>query len=79
MSVRFGDLTGNSRADYLCLSPDGRVTGFIHRDDDAWDNVGQIKYSDEKDRANLRWVDVNGDGIDDMIWIEKFTGDTSVW
>ncbi|KAH8895341.1 hypothetical protein GQ53DRAFT_855657 [Thozetella sp. PMI_491] len=79
LAVRFADLTGNKRADYLCLSPAGTVTGFLHRNDGGFDNVGQIKFSEEKDRANLRWTDVDGDGLDDMIWIEKFTGDTFVW
>lgn len=74
MAVRFGDLTGNGRADYLCLAPDGKTSGYVHKDDGSFENVGQIKFSEEKDRANFRWVDVNGDGLDDMIWIEKFTG-----
>lgn len=77
--VRFADLTGNGRGDYLCLEKDGRVTGFVHNGDDSWENVGQIKYPDGRDRANLRWADVNGDGLADMIWAEKFTGDGYVW
>lgn len=79
MAVRFADITGNNRADYLCIEKDGRVSGFVHNDDDSWENVGQIKFADGKDRANLRWADVNGDGRDDMLWSEKFTGDAYVW
>lgn len=79
MAVRFADLTGNGRADYLCLEKDGRVTGFVHKNDGGWEDVGQIKFADGKDRANLRWADVNGDGRDDMIWVDKFNGDGSVW
>ncbi|KAF4983927.1 hypothetical protein FDECE_17192 [Fusarium decemcellulare] len=79
LAVRFADLTGNGRADYLCLEKDGRVTGFVHKNDGGWEDVGQIKFAEGKDRANLRWADVNGDGRDDMIWVDKFNGDGSVW
>ncbi|KAF7550314.1 hypothetical protein G7Z17_g5812 [Cylindrodendrum hubeiense] len=79
LSVRFADITGNSRADYLCIAPDGTVNGYLQQDDGSFDNAGQIKVSVEKDRANLRWADVDGDGLDDMLWIEKFSGDTWVW
>lgn len=79
MPVRFADLTGNGRADYLCIEPDGRVSGAVHNNDDSFELINQIKFSEAKDRANLRWADVNGDGLDDMIWIEKFSGDSYVW
>ncbi|SPN96486.1 uncharacterized protein DNG_00014 [Cephalotrichum gorgonifer] len=74
LAVRFADLTGNGRADYLCIAKDGLVRGSIHNDDDSFTDVGQIKFSEEKDRANLRWADVNGNGKDDMIWIDKLNG-----
>ncbi|KAF7549363.1 hypothetical protein G7Z17_g6445 [Cylindrodendrum hubeiense] len=79
LAVRFADLTGNNRTDYLCIEKNGRVSGFVHNDDDSWENVGQIKFEDGKDRANLRWADVNGDGRDDMLWVDKFTGNGYVW
>ncbi|KAK7420361.1 hypothetical protein QQX98_002784 [Neonectria punicea] len=79
LAVRFADITGNGRADYLCIEKDGRVTGFVHNDDGSFEDVGQIKFADGRDRANLRWADVNGDGRDDMLWVDKFTGDASVW
>lgn len=79
MSVRFADITGNGRADYLCIDPNGRVVGNLHEDDDSFSKTMQIKFSETMDRANLRWADVDGDGKDDMIWIEKFNGDGHVW
>ncbi|KAL2859212.1 hypothetical protein BJX68DRAFT_252247 [Aspergillus pseudodeflectus] len=78
-AVQFADIDGNGRDDYLCIRRDGHITGFIHKDDNSWESVGQIKHSQEKDRANLRFADVNGDGLDDMIWVEKFNGDGYVW
>ncbi|KAF4963513.1 hypothetical protein FSARC_8480 [Fusarium sarcochroum] len=79
MAVRFADITGNGRADYLCIEPNSRTTGFIHNDDGSWKNAGQIKVSIEKDRANLRWADVNGDGREDLLWVEKQSGDAFVF
>lgn len=79
MSVRFADLTDNGRADYLCIHPDGFVKGQVQRDDGSWEDVGQIKFAEEADRANLRWADVNGDGQDDMLWVDKFNGNARVW
>ncbi|KAJ0423300.1 hypothetical protein BJY00DRAFT_310430 [Aspergillus carlsbadensis] len=78
-AVQFADIDGNGRDDYLCIRRDSHITGFIHKDDNSWQNVGQIKYAQEKDRANLRFADVNGDGLDDMIWVDKFNGDGYVW
>ncbi|KAK7216223.1 hypothetical protein V2G26_004226 [Clonostachys chloroleuca] len=79
LAVRFADLTGNKRADYLCIEPNSRVTGFVQNDDGSFEDAGQIKVSISKDRANLRWADVNGDGKDDLLWVEKFSGDAYVW
>ncbi|KAK2765017.1 hypothetical protein FQN54_008716 [Arachnomyces sp. PD_36] len=79
LPVRFADITGNHMVDYLCLEPNGRTTGFLNQGDNKFEDVGQIKFSEGKDRANLRWADVNGDGKEDLLWIDKFMGDTSVW
>ncbi|KAL3459687.1 hypothetical protein BJX64DRAFT_279058 [Aspergillus heterothallicus] len=78
-AVQFADIDGNGRDDYLCIRRDGHITGFIHKDDNTWEDVGQIKFAQDKDRANLRFADVNGDGLDDMIWVDKFNGDGYVW
>ncbi|KAI4602200.1 hypothetical protein KJ359_009438 [Pestalotiopsis sp. 9143b] len=79
LPVRFGDISGNGRGDYLCIEKNGRVSGFVHNSDDTWENVGQVKFTDGMDRADLRWSDVNGDGKDDMVWVDKFTGDGTVF
>ncbi|KAJ3941997.1 uncharacterized protein N0V96_007482 [Colletotrichum fioriniae] len=79
LAVRFADLTGNKRADFLCLRPDGFITGLLHQNDGSFKVVGQIKVAEGHDRAMLRFADVNGDGRDDLLWIEKFSGDTWVW
>lgn len=79
LSVRFADISGNGMADHLCISPDSAVHGHIRVNTDGFTEYLQIKVALDKDRANLRWADVNGDGADDLLWIEKFSGDTYVW
>ena len=79
VAVRFADITGNGRADYLCIEKDGRVSGAVQDDGGAFEPIPQIKVAEGKDRANLRWADVNGDGRDDMLWVNKFNGDAQVW
>ncbi|GAB1210904.1 hypothetical protein ATERTT37_000014 [Aspergillus terreus] len=76
--VHFADVSGNGKADYLCVEKDGRTWGWVNGYD-GWEYIDQFKYSGEKDRANLHWADVNGDGKADMIWTDKFSGDGSVW
>jgi hypothetical protein len=79
LPVQFADITGNKRADYLCLEKDGRTWGWVQGDDGSFEYIDQVKYSEQKDRANLHWADVNGDGKDDLIWTDKFNGDGWVW
>ncbi|KAL5362439.1 hypothetical protein BJX96DRAFT_177152 [Aspergillus floccosus] len=77
--VHFADISGNGRGDYLCVEKDGRSWGFVHNEDDTWVYIDQFKFSEGKDRANLHWADVNGDGKADMIHTNKFNGDGTVW
>lgn len=64
--VRFADLTGDGKADYLCIEPNGRVTGYLNRGmtssgQIAFEDVGQIKLATNYDRQNVRFNDVNGE------------------
>jgi hypothetical protein len=67
--VRFADITGNKRADYLCIEKDGRVSGSVQGDNGQFEPINQIKFSEDKDRANLRWADVNGMFICTSYWL----------
>ncbi|KAH8785916.1 hypothetical protein F5883DRAFT_708664 [Diaporthe sp. PMI_573] len=79
LAVRFADLSGNGRPDYLCMEKDGRTKGYLHNSDGSFDWIPQFKKTDNFDRANYRWADVNGDGRADLIWTDKFKGDATVW
>ncbi|KAI8283822.1 hypothetical protein K4K60_002411 [Colletotrichum sp. SAR11_57] len=57
LAVRSADLTGSNRANYLCIAPDGTVSGHLQQDSGAFVDVGQIKFAIGKDRANLRCDD----------------------
>lgn len=68
LGVRFADLTGDGRADYLCIEPNGHVTGYLNRGMSAsgqvnFVSVGQIKSTTNYDRQNIRFHDVNGMSI----------------
>jgi hypothetical protein len=77
--VHFADISGNGKADFLCVEKDGRSWGFLQGDNGSWEHIDQYKFSEGKDRANLQWADVDGDGRADMIHTNKFNGDGTVW
>lgn len=65
LGVRFADLTGDGKADYLCIERNGRVTGSLNRGmassgQVTFEDVGQIKFATNYDRQNVRFNDVNG-------------------
>ncbi|KAF6820912.1 hypothetical protein CMUS01_11463 [Colletotrichum musicola] len=73
---------GNDRdVIHRCMEKDGRTTGFVHNDGGSWESVDQIKFS-----VGMMLTLVTdlipptlGDGKADFLWVEKFSGDTSVW
>ena len=57
---------------------DGKVVGWVQDDNGNFEHIPQIKFAEGRDRANLRFADVNGDGKADMIWINKINGNSHV-
>jgi hypothetical protein len=49
--VRFADLDGDGRADYLCMDQDGRTEAILNTNSGA-KRMGQIKASETYDREN---------------------------
>ncbi|KAF2798617.1 carbohydrate esterase family 3 protein, partial [Melanomma pulvis-pyrius CBS 109.77] len=78
LAVRFADINGDGRDDYLCIDQDGRTEAILNLPSGP-KPLAQIKASETYDRENLRYADVNGDGLADLLWVEKFTGDVTVW
>ncbi|KAI1129345.1 carbohydrate esterase family 3 protein [Nemania abortiva] len=82
IGAHFADITGSGCVDYLCMKPDGHTTAWLNDCKQGLfnlRNVGQVKFTERLDRANHRFADVNGDGLADFLWVDKFTGDASVW
>ncbi|KAI0965120.1 hypothetical protein F4678DRAFT_485612 [Xylaria arbuscula] len=79
-ALKFGDLDGDKRVDYLCMMKDGQTFGSLNKAG-GLQYKDQIKYapSGHFDRANFKWADVTGDGLVDLIWVDKFTGKARVW
>ncbi|KAE8155227.1 hypothetical protein BDV25DRAFT_146356 [Aspergillus avenaceus] len=79
LGLRFADLDGDGRADYLCMEENGRTDGWLNKGENKFQSIGQVKLSENYDRANHRWTDVNGDRMADFLWVDKFNGNTKVW
>ncbi|GKU19782.1 unnamed protein product [Fusarium langsethiae] len=79
LAVRFADVSNNKMSDYICIQPDGRFYGWTHNSDGSWERIAQFKKAEGIDRANLRFGNVNGRGGEDMIWVDKYTGDATVY
>ncbi|OBT72676.1 hypothetical protein VF21_08567 [Pseudogymnoascus sp. 05NY08] len=76
--VHFADVTGNNKADYLCMQKDGRTTGWVNGDS-GWEAIDQFKHTEGLDRANFQFADADGDGKADLIWTDKFSGEGTVY
>ncbi|KAF4445873.1 hypothetical protein F53441_10435 [Fusarium austroafricanum] len=75
----FADVTGSGRTDYICMAPSGQAWAWLRGKDGVARPSGQIKYTENLDRANFQFADINGDGKADLIHKDKFNGDTRVW
>jgi hypothetical protein len=85
------DIDGDGRADYLCLDKDGRVTGALSFGEGKpiitsaqflpyqYRSVGQVKFAEGADRSSLHFADINGDGRDDLLWVNKWDGSVKAW
>ncbi|PBP16288.1 hypothetical protein BUE80_DR012963 [Diplocarpon rosae] len=76
--VRWNDMDGDGRADFLCVRQDGTVTAFMNNGTGFLDK-GQIKHSEGKERRNLRFADIDGDGRHDLLWMDPVTGLMEAW
>jgi hypothetical protein len=74
LGVRFADITGDKKADYLCIGRDGTTTAFVNNGLSNFKAGVVVRKAAAVDRADIRFADVNGDGRADYIVIDKFTG-----
>ncbi|GAA4197815.1 FG-GAP-like repeat-containing protein [Microbispora amethystogenes] len=89
--VRFADLNGDGRDDYLLVKDNGRVQAWLNvREADrvGWNYLGDVA-SGSGPRDQIRFADLNGDGRDDYLvvgdqgqvnaWFNTGTGDGVAW
>ncbi|WP_053111927.1 FG-GAP-like repeat-containing protein [Kitasatospora sp. MY 5-36] len=78
--VRFADVNGDRRADYLVVEDDGSVKAWINNGGDGhggWRELGQIA-AGVAPRDNVRFADFDGDGRDDYLVLAD-DGAMRVW
>ncbi|MCK9902882.1 lipolytic protein G-D-S-L family [Parafrankia colletiae] len=89
--VRFADLNGDGRDDYLVVSPQGQVRAWVNNRSSgstSWTSLGTVA-SGSAPREEVRFADVNGDGRDDYLavgaqgqvraWFNAGTGNSVSW
>lgn len=88
--VRFADLDGDGRAEYIWISPTGSVGAYLN-DGNAPDNgpnAAKLQWVPMGEllpgalgsrRSDIVFADVNGDGRADYLWIDRSTGAVKAW
>jgi hypothetical protein len=72
-SIRFADIDGDGRADYLVIGPSGSVTAWLNigsGQTPEWRYIGEIA-SGDGDRAGVHLLDMNGDGRADYLYLDQ--------
>ncbi|WP_058042311.1 FG-GAP-like repeat-containing protein [Streptomyces roseifaciens] len=79
--VRFADINGDRRADYLVLSDDGAVHAWTNNGDDAadsWTDRGIIATGTGAPADKVRFADINADGKADYLVVDD-NGTVHAW
>jgi FG-GAP-like repeat len=81
--VRFADIDGDGKADFICLSPNGDMSAWLNRPGPSlsqpkWQPLGIIKHNEGWPQGQVRLGDIDGDGRDDYM-IVMLNGDIYAW
>jgi len=82
--VRFADINGDGRADYLVVADNGALHAWINNGGDTaagpgWIDRGQIAAGTGAPPSQLRFADIDGDGRDDYLVIDPQGGAVHAW
>ncbi|ARZ67213.1 esterase [Streptomyces albireticuli] len=79
--VRFADINGDDKADYLVVDDNGAVRAFLNNGGDGhggWTDSGRIATGNGTPGNNVRFADINGDGKADYLTVDN-NGSTHAW
>ncbi|MFI2369247.1 FG-GAP-like repeat-containing protein [Streptomyces sp. NPDC018833] len=81
--IRFADVNGDGRDDYLVVSADGAVKAWLNRGGDSggsagWAERGQIASGVGATREQIRFADINADHRDDYLVLSE-NGAVKAW
>ncbi|MFJ9461607.1 FG-GAP-like repeat-containing protein [Kitasatospora sp. NPDC101447] len=71
--VRFADIDGDGRADYILINPDGSVRVYLNKGGDGrggWQDIGQVATGLTSDSSRVRFADIDGDGRTDYCFLD---------
>ena len=84
IGVRFADINGDGKADYLMVSADGSVDGYLNigpTPEHVWLWVRQSTTAGGvgRPRQDIHFADLDGDGRADYIYVNRLTGAAQAW
>ncbi|KAH8671546.1 hypothetical protein BX600DRAFT_496225 [Xylariales sp. PMI_506] len=81
--VSLHDMNGDGRADYVWLDPDtGMIVCWLNNLPDAWSPAGtnnSIIWSGAGPAESVFIADMNGDGLEDYMVVDPYTGAVEIW
>jgi lysophospholipase L1-like esterase len=83
-SVKFADINGDGKADFLIVNNDGSVDAWLNASAPGqvtpiWNSVGRIATGVGLPGTSVRFADINGDGKADYVILDPSNGSLTVW